>query len=335
MPTLLPTLGEARNEAQPPQPPRAAAPPDDGELLDAYSRAVTGVVERVGPAVVSVSVGPRGRGGAGSGVAFAPDGYVLTNAHVAQGQARVEVTLHDGSTHRARLVGQDPPTDLAVLRLEDVQVPYAELGRSASLRAGQLVIAIGNPLGFSSTVSAGVVSALGRTMRAQNGRLMENIIQSDVALNPGNSGGPLVDSHGRVVGINTAVIMGAQGISFSVPVDTASWVLGQLMANGRVRRGYLGIVGQNRPLDAATRRRIDAPYKSGVEVLRLDPNGPAARGGAREGDVVVALDARAAANVDDIHRVLNAWPIGAPLRVSVLREGALRELTVAPEEARE
>jgi S1-C subfamily serine protease len=334
-------LGESRNDDPSPGNARVPAPaPEDGELLDAYSRAVIGVVERVGPAVVSVSVNGRGESGrrgdgAGSGVAFAPDGYILTNSHVVRGARRIEIALEDGSTHSARLIGEDPPTDLAVIRVDRSDMPYAELGKSSVLRVGQLVIAIGNPLGFSSTVSAGVVSALGRAMRAQNGRLMENIIQSDVALNPGNSGGPLVDSHARVVGINTAMIHGAQGISFSVPIDTARWVIGQLMSTGRVRRGYLGIVGQNRPLGATLARKLGLSQKGGVEVLRIDGRGPGAAGGFREGDLVVSLDARVTANVDDIHRVLNEWPIGSPLRVGIVRDGQSRDLTVTPEEARD
>src|SRR6058998_1891350 len=242
--------------------PRTSAPPPpagDRELLDAYSEAVIAVVERVGPAVASVSVAARREGGlpagSGSGVLFTPDGYLLTNAHVVRGAKRVGVSLTDGSTLEASVVGADEPADLAVIAVDGSRLPYAELGSSANLRVGQLVVAIGNPLGFSSTVSAGVVSALGRTMRATSGRLMEGIIQSDVALNPGNSGGPLVDSRGRVVGINTAMILGAQGLSFSVPIDTAQWVLGQLMTTGHVRRGYLGIAGQNLPLARGTARR--------------------------------------------------------------------------------
>src|SRR6185312_1181125 len=223
----------------------------DGELLDAYSSAVTSVVDAVGPAVVSISVrGPDTRGpgwgrrggGSGSGVLFTPDGYILTNAHVVRGGGRLEVALTDGSTHPAQLCGADPATDTAVIRIEGTGLPHAQFGESARLRVGQLCIAIGNPLGFSSTVSAGVVSALGRNMRAQDGRLMENIIQSDVALNPGNSGGPLVDTRARVIGVNTAMIFGAQGISFAVPIDTARWVVGQIMTQGRVRRSWLGIV---------------------------------------------------------------------------------------------
>ena len=233
-------------------------PARDEELLDAYSHAVTSVVDAVAPAVVSVSL-PRG---GGSGVLFTPDGYLLTNAHVVGRSGSVKIGLPDGSTHDGNVIGTDPATDLAVVHIDGAHLPAAELGSSSKLRVGQLVVAIGNPLGFSFTVSAGVVSALGRTLRAQDGRSMDAIIQSDVALNPGNSGGPLVDSHARVVGINTAVILGAQGLSFSVPIDTARWVLSELMQHGRVRRGVLGLAAQTRPLDrrldrAAVRRRAD------------------------------------------------------------------------------
>ena len=321
-------------------PERAAPAPvsEDAELLDAYSKAVIGVVERVGPAVVSISVGgrrdPAMRAGSGSGVLFTPDGYVLTNAHVVRGAKRLALSLTDGGSHEGAPVGADDATDIAVVRVEGSRLPYAELGTSATLRVGQLVIAIGNPLGFSSTVSAGVVSALARTMRATTGRLMENIIQSDVALNPGNSGGPLVDSHGRVVGINTAMILGAQGISFSVPVDTAKWVLGQLMTVGRVRRGYLGVAAQNRPLERGMARRLGLAQAGGVEVASVEPGGPAAEAGLAQGDVIVVFDGQPTRSVDDIHRLLNRWPIAGPVAARILRDGALRDVEVSPREAR-
>jgi S1-C subfamily serine protease len=307
-------------------------PVRDEELLDAYSQAVTKVVERVSPTVVGISAGgPRGRG-SGSGLLFTPDGHVLTNAHVVRTSRQLEVTLHDGSAHAAWLVGADDASDLAVVRL-DGGFAYAELGRSADLKVGQLVIAIGNPLGFSSTVSTGVVSALGRTMRAQNGRLMENIIQSDVALNPGNSGGPLVDSRGRVVGINTAMIFGAQGISFSVPVDTARFVVGQLLTVGRVRRSWLGLVGQNRPIPRPLARHHGLEQPSAVEVVRLEPGAPAAAAGLREGDLVVALDGQPTRSIDDVQRLLGQWPIGRALGASLLRGRELKQREIVPGEA--
>ena len=304
----------------------------DVDLLDAYSHAVIDVVERVGPAVVSISTNgkAKSRGGTGSGVLFAPDGYLLTNAHVVRDATSVRVTLRDETTHHATVVGRDPPTDLAVLRLtEAATLPIADLGRSRSLRVGQLVIAIGSPLGFSSTVSAGVISALGRSMRAQDGHLMEEIVQTDVALNPGNSGGPLVDSRGRVVGINTAMIFGAQGLSFAIPVDTATWVVTELMTSGRVRRGYLGIAGQRRPIG----KRDDLANDSGVQVMKVEARSPAMAGGIRAGDVLVALADKPVASVDDVHRVLSAWPRGAPMNVKLIRENALETIRVYPGES--
>jgi len=323
----------------------------DGELLDAYSSAVTSVVDAVGPAVVSISVrgpsqgGPgwgRRGGGSGSGVIFTPDGYILTNAHVVRGGARdvprsgrtMEVALTDGSTHAAQLVGADPATDTAVVRIEGSGLPHAHFGESARLRVGQLCIAIGNPLGFSSTVSAGVVSALGRNMRAQDGRLMENIIQSDVALNPGNSGGPLVDTRARVIGVNTAMIFGAQGISFAVPIDTAKWVVGQIMTQGRVRRSWLGIVAQNRRIDPRVKRHLDLLQESGVEVMSVEPSGPAAAAGVRDGDIVLALDGRPVQSVDDVHRTLTQWPVGKPLPLAALRRLERVDVVALPTEAR-
>jgi S1-C subfamily serine protease len=314
----------------------------DGDLLDAYSSAVVRVVETVGPAVVSISVrgpnqGPgrgRDRGGAGSGVLFTPDGYILTNAHVVQKARTVEVALTDGSTHQAQVRGTDPATDLAVVSIEGTALPHATFGDSARLKAGQLCVAIGNPLGFSSTVSAGVVSALGRNMRAQDGRLMENIIQSDVALNPGNSGGPLVDTHARVIGINTAMIFGAQGLSFAVPIDTAKWVVGQIMTNGRVKRGWLGVVAQNRKIDPRIRRHLSLVQESGVEVMSVEPRSPAAAAGVREGDIVLALDGRPVLSVDDVHRALGQWPVGQAMPVALLRRVDRVDLIVLPSEAR-
>src|SRR5437764_178383 len=301
---------------------------EDEELLDAYSRAVTRVVEKAGPAVAGISAG---RGG-GSGVLFTPDGYLLSNAHVVGKARQVSVSLPDGSSHQGHVIGADPATDLAVAHIDGAHLPAAELGESATLKVGQLVVAIGNPLGFSFTVSAGVVSALGRTLRAQDGRLMDAIIQSDVAMNPGNSGGPLVDSRGRVVGINTAIIMGAQGISFSVPVDTARWVLGQLMQHGRVRRGVLGLAGQTRPLDRRLARHHGLAQKSGVEVMEVIRGKPAGQGGLREGDIIVSLDGREIATVDEVHKLLGAGSIGRPLSARVLRGAALVDLTVTPSE---
>jgi len=310
--------------------------PSDLELLDAYSRAIVSVVAAVGPAVVSIAVGGRAaRGpenprGAGSGVLIAPDGYVLTNSHVVHDGARLEVTLTDGSSHGARLVGEDPATDLAVIRVDASGLPYATLGDSATLRVGQLVIAIGNPFGFQSTVSAGVVSALGRSLRSTTGRLIEDIIQTDVALNPVNSGGPLVDSRGQVVGINTAIIAMAQGISFAIPVHTAKWVLAQLLTRGRVRRPYLGFAGQQRPVDRRLARMHHLDNTHAVEIVSLEPGGPVAGAGLREGDLIVAVNDRASMSVDDLHRFLAEWPIGKPVRLTVLRGVECLSVLVRP-----
>jgi S1-C subfamily serine protease len=307
--------------------------PSDAELLDAYSKAVVHVVERVGPAVVGVAVrAGRGRAGGGSGVLFTPDGYLLTNAHVVAGARQMRATLTDGSEHPATLVGSDPATDLAVIRIEGSHLPHAELGSSASLRVGQLVVAIGNPLGFSNTVSAGVVSALARSMRAQDGRLIDPILQTDVALNPGNSGGPLVDSRARVVGINTMIILGAQGLSFAVPVDTARWVIGQLMTVGRVRRGFLGVAAQVRPLPKRLARRLELAVDTGVEVMQAESGKPAARGGLLPGDVIVSLDGKVVRNVDEVHRLLDASSIGRKLHVKAVRGNELVDLEVTPAE---
>ena len=333
------------------EPPPAAGPPLDGAsvgaqvnegdaeaVLDAYSQAVVAVAERVGPAVVNITAVHRGtarttRGlvpfeapGAGSGVIIAPDGYVLTNSHVVHGTTRLEVSLADGRSFPARPVGDDPATDLAVIRVAETGLPMARLGDSDRLRVGQLVIAIGNPLGFQATVTAGVVSALGRSLRSRSGRLIENVIQTDAALNPGNSGGPLVDSRGQVVGINTAIIAGAQGICFAVPVNTARWVAGLLIKEGRVRRAFLGIAGEARPLRVGSGRERGPARAAGVGVLQVVAGSPAEGAGIRPGDVIVALDETPIGSVDDLHRFLSRARIGDVVRVSVLRSGQLLEL---------
>jgi S1-C subfamily serine protease len=311
----------------------------DVELLDAYSRAVIKVVDAVGPAVVSISVGKelpqRGmeQAGAGSGVVIAPDGYILTNDHVVHNGKHLNVTLTNGTALSAEIVGTDPATDLAVIRADASNLPYAALGDSSVLRVGQLVIAIGNPFGFQSTVSTGVVSALGRALRSQDGRLIENIIQHTAPLNPGNSGGPLVDSRGRIVGINTAIIMMAQGIGFSIPSDTAKWVVSQLLTHGRVRRGYLGIAAQQRPLSRRVVRYYNLTFESAVEVISVAPDGPARQAGLQQGDLIVAINGKGVGNVDDLHRFLAEWPVGRAATLTVLRGRERIELSFVPAEA--
>ncbi len=325
--------------------PPAAPPADDAPLFDAYSQAVVGAVERIGPAVLHlevISISPRrgGRrgapnGGSGSGLIFTPDGYALTNSHVVQGASSVRARLPDGTVHAAEVVGTDPDTDLAVLRLGAAGLPIAELGDSTALRPGQLVIAIGNPLGFQATVTTGVVSALGRSMRSQSGRLIEGVIQTDAALNPGSSGGPLVDSRGRVVGINTAVIAGAQGICFAVPVNTAHFVIPRLIRDGRVRRSWIGIAGQSIQL---SRRRVQLSHLDGggaVLVTEVTSGSPAERAGLRQRDIIVRIADATVVGVDDLQRVLTDEMIGRTIEVVVLRDGVQKSLTLLPEERSE
>ena len=315
------------------------APIPESDLLDAYSRAVINVVAAVGPAVVSISLGRAVRpeetepAGAGSGFVIAPDGYILTNCHVVQNADRIEAVFTDGSRREARLVGLDPATDLALVSVNASGLACASLGASAGLRVGQLVIAMGNPFGFQSTVSTGVISALGRSLRSQQGRLIENVIQHTAPLNPGNSGGPLLDSRGRVVGINTAIIAMAQGIGFSIPADTARWVVSQLLTEGRVRRSYLGIVGLGRPLDRRFVRFYHLAKEQGVEVGSLAEAGPARKAGLRAGDIIVAVDGRGVATIDEIYRILAGWPVGKPLAVQALRGKDLMSFEIAPSEA--
>jgi len=327
--------GDPQSDDQP-DAPRARPSLDDQDLLDAYSHAVVTVVDTVGPAVVSIGVGTRARSGetrgAGSGVVFSSDGYVLTNSHVVQGATALEVSLTDGRRFPASVVGQDPATDLAVVRVEAPALPTARLGQSAKLRVGQLVIAIGNPFGFQSTVSAGVVSAIGRSLRSTTGRLIDSIIQTDVALNPGNSGGPLVDSRGRVVGINTAIFAMAQGISFAVPIDTATWVIPQVLTRGRVVRAYLGFGGQSRPLDRRLARTLGLSGQHAIEIANVEAKTPAAGAGLRPGDLVIAIDGHAVETVDDVHRMLGPDAIGRELRIAFARDGRRMEATVVPQE---
>jgi S1-C subfamily serine protease len=266
-------------------------------------------------------------------VIIAPDGYILTNAHVVQTAGALEVGLTDGTSLSATLIGRDPATDLAVIRATASFLPASTLGHSDRLRAGQLVIAMGNPLGFQSTVSTGVVSALGRTLRSTQGRLIENIIQHTAPLNPGNSGGPLVDSAGKVAGINTAIIAMAQGIGFAIPANTARWVVSQILTYGRVRRGFLGIAARQRPLDRRIARVLELKKNDAVEVISVESQGPAGSAGLREGDLIVAINGAPVQSVDDLHRFLSEWPIGHPVEIDIVRGQSRRTLRIVPQEA--
>jgi S1-C subfamily serine protease len=321
----------------------------DSSLLDAYSQAVTGAVERVSPSVVHIEVHqsagrarsgqPRERQGGGSGFVFTPDGLILTNSHVVHDALRIAVTTTDGRLMAASLIGEDPASDLAVIRVDEPHfdepsLSAATLGDSQKLRVGQIVIAIGAPYGFQSTVTAGVVSALGRSLRSYSGRLIDDVIQTDAALNPGNSGGPLVDSAGHVVGVNTAMILPAQGICFAIGINTAKFVASRLLRDGRIRRSYIGVSAQTAPVHRRVVRFYDLPKETGALVLSVEENSPAKRAGLREGDVVVALEGQPVAGVDDLHRLLTEVRVGVSCGITVLRWTEKLELRIAPEEAR-
>ncbi len=301
---------------QPPEP--ASAPPDDEEPLDAFSRVVSHVADLLRPAVVNLR-GEQGSQGSGSGILFTPDGFLLTNHHVVRGQRRVRVRLNDGREMPGRLVGADPWTDLAVVQAEASGLPYAAFGDSAKLRVGQLVVAIGSPYGFDSTVTAGVVSALGRSLRSITGHLVDNVIQTDAALNPGNSGGPLVDGRGRVIGINTAIIAPAQGICFAIPISAAQHILPQLLKHGRVIRGYLGLHGRTVPIPRRRIRLFNLNQTTGVEVVGLEKNGPAEEASIEPEDVIISLGDQPVQTVDDLHKLLTQLPVAVPASVVVLR----------------
>ena len=320
----------------------------DLELLDAYSAAVTAVVDRVAPTVVRIDIqrasarsafGRRARRderddprsqGSGSGVIFTPDGFILTNSHVVHRTKSLNVILSDGREMRGELVGDDPFTDLAVVRVAASDLPAAVLGDSQAIRIGQLVIAIGNPYGFHATVTAGVVSALGRSLRAGGGRLIDNVIQTDAALNPGNSGGPLVNSRGEVIGINTAAIPWAQGLCFSIPINMARFIAGRLIKEGKITRAYLGISGQVLDIAPAALQRHGLSGKRGVMVAQIEPSGPAGKAGFLPGDVIVEFDGTRVESIDDLHRFLSDAVIGVDVRIRVLRLGVAEQMTVVP-----
>jgi len=319
---------------------------DDRALLDAYSHAVTSVVEKVGPSVVHIHVTQKGdpkhadprqrRDGRGSGSGFiiTPDGFILTNSHVIHGADRIDVILADGRSVSARVIGDDPDTDLAVIRIIAAELAAAELGDSSALKVGQVAIAIGNPFGFQATVTAGVVSSLGRTLRASTGRLIDNLIQTDAALNPGNSGGPLVNSRGEVIGVNTAVILPAQGICFAIASNTATFVASRLIRDGRIRRSYIGVAGQDVPLHRRIVRHFDLAAESGILVVGLEPDSPATQAGLHEGDVIVAFEGKTTSGIDDLHRMLTGERVGEAVKLSLIRRTEMLNVQITPAESR-
>ena len=335
-------LSNSGHDASPiPNTPPPSNELSDFGLLDAYSRAVVHAAERVSPSVVKIDVtqtvssrrGQKEAHGGGSGFIFTPDGLILTNSHVVHAAARIAVSLNDGRQFSGSVIGDDPATDLAVIRIDGPGLVAAPLGDSQQLRVGQLVIAIGNPYGFQYTVTAGVVSALGRSLRSQSGRLIDDVVQTDAALNPGNSGGPLVTSDGKVVGVNTATIMLAQGLCFAIGINTAKFVATRLLRDGRIRRSYIGVVAQTTPLNRRLVRFHDLSLESGVVVLSVENGSPAAGAGLRSGDVIIALGGRPVAGIDDLHRLLTEFPAGQPINVTLLRGTGKTASTLVPEES--
>src|SRR5258706_13566249 len=338
-------VNQSESSAWEEEPQRSSAPSTtaDDSLLDAYSRAVTGAVDRVSPSVVNIEVhqaagrtrsgGPRERRGGGSGFVFTPDGLILTTSHVVHEARRIDVTLSDGRRMPASAIGDDPASDRAVVRVNEPGLTAAALGDSQQLRVGQLVVALGSPYGFQSTVTAGVVSALGRSLRSYSGRLIDDVIQTDAALNPGNSGGPLVDSAGRVVGVNTATILPAQGICFAIGINTAKFVASRLLRDGRIRRSYIGVSAQTVPIHRRVVRFYSLARETGVVVVGIEDGSPARTAGLREGDVIVALDDKPVAGVDDLHRLLTDAQVGVHCALTVIRHTERLILPIFPEEA--
>lgn len=312
----------------------------DDSLLDEYSRSVVSAVRRVSPAVVNIEIEqptkgrPRNIAGSGSGFVITPDGFILTNSHVVHQATRITVNLSDGRDCLAQLVGDDPETDLAVIRVDAPQLVHVRLADSESLRVGQIAIAIGNPLGFQASVTAGVISALGRSMHSQSGRLIDNIIQTDAALNPGNSGGPLVNSAGEVIGVNTAMIRPAQGICFAIASNTAKLVAGWLIRDGRIRRSYIGVAGQNMPLHRRVIRFYNLPLETGVLVASVEKDSPAQRAGLREGDIIVAFNERPVGTIHDLHKMLVSEQIGVAAKLVAIRQTEKLELSILPAESK-
>ena len=329
-------VDNASIEAQKP----AAVPSSDDQILDAYSRVVTTVAERMRSSVVHIEVlhqqnAKRGRRSNGSGFIFTPDGFILTNSHVIYHAAQIEVTLADGTQYQAQLIGDDPETDLAIIRINSAsKLVAAPFGDSESLRVGQLVVAIGSPFGFQYTVTAGIISALGRSLRSSTGHLIDNVIQTDAALNPGNSGGPLVNSGGEVIGVNTASILPAQGLCFAIPINTAKFVVTQLLKYGRIRRGYIGIAAQNAPIHRQIVRFYDLPSEKGVLVIGVEKNSPAQRAGLQLGDVIIQLNAQPISTVDDLHKLFNEELINVQSTVTIIRHTEKINLPITPEESK-
>ena len=317
----------------------------DDDLLDAYSQVVITASGQVSPAVVNIEVShqsgrpagdvrtPPGVTGSGSGFIFTPDGFALTNSHVVQGAEQIEITLSDGRRYSAHLIGEDPDTDLAVIRIEAPLLNHTELGDSHRIRVGQLAIAVGNPYGFQCTVTAGVISALGRSLRSTSGRLIDNVIQTDAALNPGNSGGPLVNSRGEVIGVNTAIIRSAQGICFAIGINTAKFIAGRLIKDGKIRRGFLGISGQNVELPRRVVRFHDLHTESGILVVAVELGSPAQRASLAEGDVIIGYGDQTVRDIDDLHRLLVEEKVGIPMALTFLRRGEKRTISVSAEES--
>ena len=314
---------------------------NDAALLDEYSRTVVSAADRVGSAVVNIDIkqrlesqrGPREVGGSGSGFVIAPDGFILTNSHVVHAANQIAVSLPDGREYSGQLVGDDPDTDLAVIRIDAPHLGHVRLADSENLRVGQVVIAIGNPLGFQASVTAGVISALGRSMHAQSGRLIDNIIQTDAALNPGNSGGPLVNSAGEVIGVNTAMIRPAQGICFAIASNTAKFVAGWLIKEGKIRRSYVGVAGQNVPIHRRVVRFYNLPLETGVLVVSVEKNSPAEKTGLREGDVIVAFNAKAIGSIHELHKMLMGEQIGVQSEITIVRHTEKLALAITPAES--
>jgi S1-C subfamily serine protease len=335
------SMGGARE----PFPPIPAEQPDDDALLDAFSQAVTAASAKVSPSVVNIDVHPVSKTsragahphetrGSGSGFVLTPDGFILTNSHVVHAASRIDVILTDGGKYEAELIGNDPDTDLAVVRISAPSLVPASLGDSQRARVGQLVVAIGNPYGFQCTVTTGVISALGRSLRSTSGRLIDNVIQTDAALNPGNSGGPLITSRGDVIGVNTAVILPAQGLCFAIAINTAKFVAGRLIQDGKIRRGYIGVAGQNIPLPRRVIRFHRIPVDTGILVISVEPDSPAQRAGLREGDVLLEYDGIPVSGVDDLHRLLTEARLGIASSVTILRGLEKQTLPIVAEESK-